>query len=212
MKKMTIIASIVALASAAAIATFALGGGPKLNAIFEAKATSKSFTFNAATGSQFVDTADYQSVNVDTGGVSDPIRTMFVPSDISSVDFGGESGRFVEAHPIAGKDKPHYSLTIDINNLTHFAIDVGVANDVGIADTYSITLLDDDGKEAGYWNSHFELDGKGNDTKNIEWDKGDYDGTVVLVLVQLYFKEDFKEYWESAVSLYVDSLSLTWNC
>ena len=207
--KKTVIASLAVLASAAVLATFALGRGPKLNAIFEAKATEKSFTFNAATGSQFVDTANYQSVNVDTGGVSDPIRTTFTPSDISSVDFGGESGRFVEAYPIADKDKPHYSLTIDINNLTHFAIDMGVKNDVNEGDTYSITLLDVDGKEAGYWNSSFALDGSGNGngTASIEWDKGDYDGTVVLVLVQLYFKGD-----SESASLYVDNLSLTWNC
>lgn len=210
--KKTIIASLAVLASAALLATFALGEGPKVNAIFEAKATEKSFTFNATVGKeQFEkDPAALEGVKVKTGS-SDPIRTLFMPIDIKSFAFG-ENERFVEAQPIANKDKPHYSLTIDINNLTHFAIDMGVANDVGIADTYSITLLDDDGKQAGYWNSHFELDGSGNDTKHIEWDKGDYDGTVVLVLVQLYFKEDFKEDWESAVSLYVDSLSLTWNC
>ena len=205
--KKTAIASLVVLASAALLATFALGRGPKLNAIFEAKATEKSFVLDAAVGSQFKNDPEVdQGVKVETG-LSSPITTLFVPRDIKSLAFGGEGGRFVEAYPIANEDNPHYSLTIYINNLTHFEIDVGVENDVGVGDTYSITLLDVDGKEAGYWNSSFALDGSGNGTASIEWDKGDYGGTVVLALVQLYFKGDL----ESA-SLYVDSLSLTWNC
>ncbi|MBE6135611.1 MAG: hypothetical protein E7179_06405 [Erysipelotrichaceae bacterium] len=207
MKKMTIIASIVAVASAAAIATFALRGGPKLNSIFEAKATSKSFTFNAATGSQFVDKANYQSVNVDTGGVSDRITTTFVPYYISSVAFG-EGGKFVEAHPIAGEEsETYYSLRIDINNLTHFEIDVGVTKDGGSKDVYEIQLRD-----AGYhivkeWYDYFKLDGDGNGTKHIVWDKGDGDSTVVRVLVNLYFNGDSAD-----ASLYVNSLSLAWAC
>ena len=210
MKKMTIIASIVALASAAAIATFALRGGPKLNSIFEAKATSKSFTFDAATGSQFLDTANYQSVNVDTGGVSDPIRTTFTPSDISSVDFGGESGRFVEAHPIADVSEASYYLRIDINNLTHFEIDVGVENDGGGSgdkDRYEIQLRKANLGIVKEWYDYFKPDGNGNGTEHFVWDKEDGDGTVVRVMINLYFEGDSAD-----ASLYVNSLSLTWAC
>jgi len=60
MKKTTIIASLLAvIGCAAVVATLALGGGPKLNAVFEAKATSKSFTFDAAAGSQFENTTGF---------------------------------------------------------------------------------------------------------------------------------------------------------
>ena len=208
MKKMTIIASIVALASAAAIATFALRGGPKLNSIFEAKATSKSFTFDAATGSQFGNTTGVsQTVDVTTG-VSDPIRTTFRPGLISSLAFG-QGGRFVEAHPIA-EEEAYYYLTIGINNLTHFEIDLGVVNDGGGSfnkDLYEIQLRDAGLHVVKDWTSNFKLDEKGDGTVHLEWDKGPSDSTVVRVMANLYFYGD-----SAATSLYIEKLSLTWDC
>ena len=210
MKKMTIIASIVALASAAAIATFALRGGPKLNPTFEARATGRTFTFNAATGSQFQKTTGVsQTVDVTTG-VSDPIRTVFRPGLISSLAFG-EGGRFVEAHPIA-EEEAYYYLTIGINNLTHFEIDVGVANDGGGSfnkDLYEIQLRDASLHIVKDWTSNFKLDEEGDGTAHIVWDKEQegYDGTVVKVYVNLYFYQDSAD-----TSLYISSLSLTWDC
>jgi len=208
MKKMTIIASIVALASAAAITTFALGGGPKIKPFFEAKATSKSFTFNAATGEQFINNPELdQEVKVATGS-TDPIMTLFMPMDIGSLAFG-QNGRFVEVHPIAGEGKfPNYSLSIGINNLTHFAIDVGVENDgEGYEDMYDISLNDKGGFPIEQWMSRFKLDGDGNGTVHIEWDKGDYGGTVVGVFAQFDLEEDSPD-----ANLYIESLSLAWDC
>lgn len=206
--KKSIIASFAVIGCAAVAATLALGGSPKLNAIFEAKATSKSFTFNAATGSQFEDTAAYTQIVDVTTGVSDPIITEFMSGDISSLAFG-QNGRFVEAHPIAGNYKfPFCSLTIGINNLTHFEIDLGVENDgEGNEDMYEILLNDKGGNEAEYWGTRFELDGSGNGKKHIEWDKGDYEGTVVEVLIQLEFEKDSAD-----TNLYIEKLSLTWEC
>ena len=209
--KKTIIASLLAaIGCAAVVATLALGGSPKLNAVFEAKATSKSFTFDAAAGSQFLDTANNQLVNVDTGGVSDPIRTMFTPSDISSVDFGGESGRFVEAHPIADVSEASYYLRIDINNLTHFEIDVGVENDGGGSgdkDRYEIQLRKANLGIVKEWYDYFKPDGNGNGTEHLVWDKEDGDGTVVRVMINLYFEGDSAD-----ANLYIERLSLTWEC
>ena len=203
MKKMTIIASIVALSSAAAIATFALGGGPKLNAIFEAKATSKSFTFNAATGSQFESMPGPQDVNVTTG-VSDPIHTTVAPEFMDSLAFG-QNGRFVEAHPMS--EHCGYFLQIGINNLTHFEIYMGVENDAGTGDVYMVDLRDKDGLPVEKWgNTPFKLE-NGNGTAYLEWDKRPTDGTVVEVCVYLYSMDDFDE-----ANLYVGSLSLSWNC
>lgn len=208
MKKTLIAPLLAVIGCAAVVATFALGGGPKLNAVFEAKATSKNFTFNAATGDQFEDTAAYsQTVDVTTG-VSDPIITDFMPRNIDSLAFG-QNGRFVEAHPIADEGKfPHYDLSIGINNLTHFEIDAGVENDGGgNVDMYDIELLAKGGLPVMTWNSSFEPDGDGNDTVHIEWDKGDYDGTVVEVFVQLYFNQDSAD-----ANLYIESMTLSWDC
>jgi len=201
--KKTIIAPLLAvIGCAAVVATLALGGGPKLNAIFEAKATSKSFTFNAATGDQFESGLGPQDVNVTTG-VSDPIHTTVAPESME-LTFG-EGERFVGAEPILGDCG--YSLMIGINNLTHFAIDMGVANDVDMEDEYSITLLDGDRNQVGDWHSSFELDGDGNGTVHLEWDKGPTDGTVVEVNVSLYSMDDSPD-----ANLYIESLSLTWDC
>ena len=208
--KKTIIASLAVLASAAVVTTFALGGSSKLNAIFETKATGKSFVFAAATGSQFEDTAAYsQTVDVTTG-VSDPIIADLMPRHIDSLAFG-QNGRFVEAHPIADEGKfPYYSLTIGINNLTHFEIDVGVENDgdgAGNPDMYDIELLAKGGLPVMTWNSSFEPDEKGNGTKHIEWYKGVSDSTVVEVFVQLSFENDSAD-----TNLYIESMTLSWNC
>ena len=128
----------------------------------------------------------------------------------SSLAFG-ENGRFVEVHPIADENKlPFYSLTIGINNLTHFEIDMGVVNDGGglsYEDGYSIELLDENYDYAASWYPRFEPNGDGNDTVHIEWDKGDYDGTVVEVFVQLEFEKDSAD-----TCLYIESLSLAWSC
>ena len=209
MKKL-VIASLAVIGSVAVAATLALGGGPKLNAFFGAKATSKSFTFDAATGSQFDATSKFdQVVNVETGS-SSPIRTVFMPRQIDSLAFG-QNERFVEVYPIADENKfPNYSLMIGINNLTHFEIDMGVANDGGglsYEDGYSIELLDKNYNYAASWYSRFEPNGDGNDTVHIEWDKGDYDGTVVQVFVELEFEKDSAD-----TCLYIESLSLTWDC
>lgn len=182
----------------------AVGGGPKLNAVFETKAASKNFTFNAATGSQFDSMLGSQDVNVTTG-VSDPIHTTVAPESMELTFGDGE--RFVGAEPFSGQCG--YSLMIGINNLTHFEIDMGVENDMYTGDEYSITLLDDDRNQVGHWNSSFELDGDGNGTAHLKWDKEeeDYDGTVVEVNVSLYSMDDSPD-----TNLYIKSLSLYWNC
>ena len=206
--KKTVIAPLAVIGGAAVVATLALGGGPKLSAIFEAKATGKSFVFGAATGSQFNNTpAVDQVVNVTTGS-TDPIWTMFTPREIGSLAFG-QNGRFVEAHPIASEDKfPNYGLSIGINNLTHFEIDVGVENDGGSnVDMYDIELLAKGGLPVMTWNSSFEPDGDGNDTVHIEWYKGDIASTVVEVFVQLFFEKDSAD-----TNLYIESMTLSWNC
>lgn len=203
-KKALLLASIGALACTVGITAIAVGGGPKLNAVFETKAASKNFTFNAATGSQFESMPDPQDVNVTTG-VSDPIHTTVAPESME-LTFG-EGERFVGAEPMLGECG--YSLMIGINNLTHFAIDMGVENDVDKGDEYSITLLDDDRNQVGHWNSSFKLDGDGNGTAHLEWDKEEegYDGTVVEVNVSLYSMEDSPD-----ANLYIKSMSLYWNC
>ncbi len=202
--KKSLIASLAVLASAAVVATLALGGGPRLNAIFETKATSKSFTFNAATGSQFESTPVPQDVYVTTG-VSDPIYTRVAPEFMGPVTFG-EGGRFVEARPMS--EHCGYFLQIGINNLTHFEIYMGVENDADTVDMYSVELRDKDGLPVKEWgNTPFELDGDGNGTAYLEWDKGITDGTVVEVCVYLYSMDDSDE-----ANLYVSSLSLSWNC
>ena len=198
--KAILFASMGVLACTVGITALAIGGGPKLNAIFETKATGKSFTFNAATGSQFESTTVSQDVNVTTG-VSDPIHTTVAPESME-LTFG-EGERFVGAEPFLGDCG--YSLMIGINNLTHFEIDMGVENDEGTGDEYSITLLDDERNQVGHWNSSFELDG----TAHFKWDKEEegYDGTVVEVNVSLYSMDDSPE-----TNLYIKSLSLYWNC
>ena len=210
MKKTAVIASLAVLGCAAVVATLALGGGPKLNALFEAKATDKNFTFDDAAGSQFVNNPAVNQVVDVTTGSSDPIKTVFVPRDISSLAFG-EGGRFVEAHPIADVEEAYYSLKIGINNLTHFEIDVGVVNDVvdGLdgKDVYEIQLRDEEYHIVKDETSNFKLDGNKNGTAHIEWDKGDYDGTVVWVLVNLYFEGDSAD-----TNLYIESLRLDWDC
>ncbi|MBE6126714.1 MAG: hypothetical protein E7182_01870 [Erysipelotrichaceae bacterium] len=205
MKRTVVIASLAVLGCAAVVATLALGGGPKLNAIFEAKATSKIFTFNAATGSQFESIPVVQDVDVTTG-VSDPIHTTVAPSEIWSVAFG-QNERFVEAHPQPEGQYRGYSLIIGINNLTHFEIDMGVENDAGTVDVYRIELLDDGRNQVGCWNYSFELDESRNGTAHFEWDKGPTDGTVVEVNVSLQITDDSDE-----ANLYVSSLSLSWDC
>ena len=208
--KKTIIASLAVLGCAAVVATLALGGGPKLNTIFEAKATDKNFTFDAATGSQFSNDPGINQVVDVTTGSSDPIHTVFGPRNIDSLAFG-QNGRFLEAHPIAGASETSYSLKIGINNLTHFEIDVGVINDVVESldgkDVYEIQLRDAKYHIVKDETSNFKLDGDGNGTVHIEWDKGDNASTVVWVLVNLYFAEDSVD-----TSLYVESMSLTWAC
>lgn len=201
-KKALLLASLGVLASTVGVTALAVGGGPKLNAIFETKATGKSFTFNAAAGSQFESMLGPQDVNVTTG-VSDPIHTTVAPESMELIF--GEGERFVGAEPMLGQCG--YSLMIGINNLTHFAIDMGVENDVDTEDEYSITLLDGDRNQVGYWHSSFELDGDGNGTAHLEWDKGPTDGTVVEVNVSLYSMEDSPD-----TNLYIKSLSLYWNC
>ena len=150
-----------------------------------------------------MDDSGPQDVNVTTG-VSDPIHTTVAPESME-LTFGGEGGRFVEAEPFLGDCG--YSLMIGINNLTHFAIDMGVENDVGTKDEYSITLLDGDRNQVGYWRSSFKLDGDGNGTAHLEWDKGPTDGTVVEVNVSLYSMDNSPD-----ANLYIESLSLTWDC
>ena len=205
MKKTVVIASLVALASAAAIATFALGGGPKIKPFFEAKATGKSFTFNAAVGKkQFESMPGPQDVNVTTG-VSDPIHTTVAPEYMGPLTFG-EDGRFVQAHPMS--EHSGYFLQIGINNLTHFEIYMGVENDAGTVDMYSVELRDQYHSAVMEWgNTPFGLDGDGNGTAYLEWDKGPTDGTVVEVYVSLFSMDDSDE-----ANLYVGSLSLSWNC
>lgn len=202
-KKALLLASAGVLACTVGVTALAVGGGPKLNANFEAaKATGKSFTFDAATGfDQFESMPGPQDVNVTTG-VSDPIHTTVAPESMELTL--GEHGRFVEAEPMLGHCG--YSLMIGINNLTHFEIDMGVINDEGTKDEYSITLLDGDRNQVGYWHSSFELDG-GNGTAHLEWDKGPTDGTVVEVNVSLYSMDDSPE-----TNLYIESLNLTWDC
>ena len=210
-KKAFLLASTGVLACTVGVTALAVGG-PKQLDIFPVKADpiEHSFTFNAATGSQFENTTGgYQIVDVTTG-VSDPIRTVFRPGLISSLAFG-EGGRFVEAHPIA-EEEAYYYLTIGINNLTHFEIDLGVANDGGGSfnkDLYEIQLRDAGLHIVKDWTSNFKLDEKGDGTAHIVWDKEQegYDGTVVKVYVNLYFYQD-----SAATSLYISSLSLTWNC
>ncbi len=215
--KKTIIASLAILGCAAVVTTFALGGA-NLNRVFEVKATSRSFTFNAATGSQFDDIDHTQEVdqvvNVETGS-SSPIRTVFTPEKLDSLAFG-QGGRFVEAHPIANEEDASYSLTIGINNLTHFTMDLGVAKDGvgdGWEDTYWIALRDKGGVIRKRWYSpdeeDFKLDGDGNGTAHIEWDKEASGATytVVEVVVELYFNYDSAD-----ANWYIESLSLAWNC
>ena len=193
------------LACTVGVTALAVGGGPKLNTIFETKAASKSFTFDAATGSQFENVPCFQTIDVMTG-VSDPIHTEVSPEFIESLTFG-EGERFVEAHP--DSEQCGYFLQIGINNLTHFEIDMGVESDAGSSeDVYMVVLRDQYRSAVREWgNSPFELDGNGNGTAHLEWDKGDYDGTVVEVCVSLVFLDDSDE-----ANLYVSSLSLSWNC
>ena len=201
--KKSIIASLAGLGCAAVLATLALGGGSKLNAIFETKATGKSFVFAAATGSQFDEDklADEQTVNVETGS-TDPIRTTFNPLGLGSLAFG-QDGRFVEAHPSADEYCGYFVL-IGINNLTHFEIDMGVENDVGTGDRYTVELRDQYHSAVKEWTySSFELDG----TAHLEWHKEPTDGTVVEVYVGFSFKED-----SAATNLYIESITLSWDC
>ena len=211
-KKLFLFTSIGALflVGVSAVAISGVGQLNMLNTPVKASPTEHSFTFDAATGSQFVNTTGVsQTVDVTTG-VSDPIQTVFRPGLISSLAFG-EGGRFVEAHPIA-EEEAYYYLTIGINNLTHFEIDMGVANDGGGSfnkDLYEIQLRDAGLHIAKDWTDYFKLDEKGDGTAHIVWDKEQegYDGTVVKVYVNLYFYQD-----SAATSLYISSLSLTWNC
>ncbi len=205
MKKITfLLASMGVLACTVAVTALAFGGGPKLNTIFETKATSKSFTFDADHGSdQFESTPGPQDVNVTTG-VSDPIHTTVAPEFMGPLTFGGE--RFVEAHPMS--NHCGYFLQIGINNLTHFEIYMGVENDAGTVDMYSVELRDQYQSAVKEWgNTPFELDGDGNGTAHLVWDKGGTDGTVVEVCVYLYSMDDSDE-----ANLYVSSLSLSWDC
>ncbi len=202
-KKALLLASMGVLACTVGVTALVVGGANQLDAFaIEANPTGHSFTFNAATGSQFESMPGRQDVNVTTG-VSDPIHTTVAPESMEL--FFGQSGRFVGAEPTLGQCD--YSLMIGINNLTHFEIDMGVENDVDTEDEYSITLLDGDRNQVGYWHSSFELDGDGNGTANLEWDKGPTDGTVVEVNVSLYSMDDSPD-----TNLYIESLSLTWNC
>ena len=206
-KKALLLASMGVLACTVGVTALAVGG-PKLNAVFETKATSKSFTFDATAGSQFENTTGVSQIVDVTTGVSDPIHTVFRPGLISSLAFG-EGGKFVEAHPIA-EEEAYYYLTIGINNLTHFEIDVGVANDGGGSfnkDLYEIQLRDAGLHIVKDWTDYFKLDEKGDGTAHIVWDKGPSDSTVVRVMVNLYFYQD-----PAATSLYIKSLSLYWNC
>ena len=208
-KKALLLASMGVLACTVGVTALAFGGSPKLNAIFATKAASKSFTFNAAAGGQFKNDPEIDQVVDVTTGLSDPIQTVFQTGLISSLAFG-QNGRFVEAHPIADEPETYYSLVIGINNLTHFEIDMGVANDGGDSgeeDIYEIELRDAEYDIVKDWYSYFELDGNGNGTKHIVWDKGVDDSAVVQVRVNLYFEEDSAD-----ASLYINSLSLTWNC
>lgn len=208
-KKAFLLTSIgaVFLVGISAVAISGIGQLNKLNTPVKASPTEHSFTFDTVTGSQFEDTTAHdQDVNVETGS-SSPIRTRFMPRDISSLAFG-RYGRFVEVHPIADENKdPYYSMSIGINNLTHFAIDMGVTKDEGTKDMYYISLNDKGGDVVKQWHSSFELDDKGNGTKVIEWNKGVSDSAVFEVYLQFEFKKDSAD-----ASLYVNSLSLTWNC
>ncbi len=210
-KKAFLLASMGALACTVGVTALAVGGANQLD-IFPVKAepTGHSFTFNADTDAGFINQAVEQTIDVTTG-VSSPITTRFTPSDISSVTFGGE--RFVEAHPNKSEDA-YYSLTIGINNLTKFAIHMGVINDgggYGYEDVYNIELHDKNGDNRKHWYYDFGTDGDGDGTKHIVWDKKEDSTatyTVVEVLIELYFDvEDLAD-----ASLYVESLSLTWEC
>ena len=202
--KKKLIALLTIIGCAAAVTTLTLGGGQN----FEANATGKSFVFADTTGSQFKnDPSVDQIVDVTTGSTS-PIRTIFMAREISSLTFG-EGGKFVEAHPIAEK-LPYYSLDIGINNLTNFEIDMGVTHDGGglsYEDTYYIELVDKDYNIAKDWYSQFEVDGDGNGTVHIEWNKDDYEGTVVQISIKLEFEKD-----SESTSLYIESMTLSWNC
>ena len=115
----------------------------------------------------------------------------------------------MEAHPIA-EEEAYYYLTIGINNLTHFEIDLGVVNDGGGSsnkDLYEIQLRDAGLHIVKEWYDYFKLDGNGNGTVHLEWDKGPSDSTVVRVMANLYFYGD-----SAATSLYIEKLSLTWAC
>ena len=203
MKKIAI-ASLVALTSGAAIAAFALGGGPKIIPVFEAKATSKSFTFDADHGTEKFENVPFEQTKEVTTGVSDPIHTTVAPEFMDSLAFG-QNGRFVEAHPMS--EHCGYFLQIGINNLTHFEIYMGVENDAGTGDVYMVELRDKDGLPVEEWgNTPFKLE-NGNGTAYLEWDKGPTDGTVVEVYVSLFSMDDSDE-----ANLYVGSLSLSWNC
>lgn len=208
-KKALLLVSMGVLACTVGVTALAFGVGLKQNAFFDAKATGKSFVFAYTTGSQFENNpADAQVVDVETSS-TDPIRTTFTPTNIGSLAFG-QHERFVEAHPTASGDAS-YSLRIGINNLTHFEIDMGVANDGGSEDywdIYKIKLLDKGGNTVRQWDSQFEPDGNGNGTEHIEWYKNDSATyTVVEVLVEFYFTYDSAD-----TNLYIESLTLSWNC
>ena len=207
--KKPVIASLTVIGCAAVAATFALGGAGKFGDVqVKADPTGHSFTFDVTTGSQFDNTTGGSQIVDVTTGASDSIHTVFQPVLISSLAFG-QNGRFVEAHPNADAEA-YYRLTIGINNLTHFEIDLGVVNDGGDSlekDPYEIELRD-----AGYhivkdWYDHFKLDGNENGTVHLEWNKGASDNTVFRVLENLYFNGD-----SAATNLYISSLSLTWEC
>ncbi len=203
MKKKALLLTSIGALFLAGISAVAISGTNQLSKLqVKADPIGHSFTFNAATGSQFESMPGPQDVNVTTG-VSDPIHTTVAPESME-LTFG-QSGRFVGAEPTLGQCG--YSLMIGINNLTHFEIDMGVENDVDTGDEYSITLLDGDRNQVGYWHSSFELDGDGNGTAHLEWDKGPTDGTVVEVNVSLYSMDDSPD-----TNLYIESLSLYWNC
>lgn len=206
-KKALLLASMGVLACTVGVTALVVGGANQLDTFaVKASPTGHSFTFNAATGSQFASEMGTQEVDVITG-ISSPIRTIFTTITIGELNFG-ENGRFVEALPAGGDAS--YSLEIGINNLTHFEIDMGVEYDEGPEDywdIYKIELLDKGGNTVRQWDSQFEPDSGGNDTVHLEWDKGPSDSTVVEVLVKLYLTYDSPD-----TNLYIESLSLTWEC
>ena len=210
MKKKTLMFTSIGALFLVGISAIAISGTNQLSKLqVKADPIGHSFTFDADHGSgQFNNTTGVsQTVDVTTG-VSDPIQTTFRPVLISSLAFG-QGGRFVEAHPIA-EEEAYYYLTIGINNLTHFEIDLGVVNDGGGSfnkDLYEIQLRDAGLHIVKDWTDYFKLDGNGNGTVHLEWDKGPSDSTVVRVMANLYFYGD-----SAATSLYISSLSLTWNC